>query len=144
MPLLSPRMLTPNLPRHPSKLPHQLLIRALRQRSRQRDLVVVLGAVSFRQIDPDAAGGDLASGVVGHFQVVFLLGQFVALRERHAIVEVFFVHGEEGGGGDFVEGDVVARDGGPDCEGGAGEGGGVGGVAGGEGEGHCFFGYGIS
>ena len=57
-------------------------------------------------------------------------------------MEVLFVHFEAGGGGDVAEGYFVAGDGGPDCFGGAGEFGGVGGVAGGEGEGHCGGGVG--
>ena len=136
MRLVPPRMLTPHLPRDPTEIPHQPLIRALGQRSPHHNFLVVLGAVPFGQVDPDAARGDFATGVVGDFYVVFLLGEFALPLDRHAVVEVLFVHLEEFGFGDVAEGDAVARDGGPDCEGGAGELGAIGGEAGGEGERH--------
>lgn len=84
-------------------------------------------------MDPNATGCDLPRGFIGHFQVVFLLRLLIRLSHRHAGMEVFFVHGEESGGGDFGEGGAVAGDGGPDCEGGEGERWGVRWEAGGEG-----------
>lgn len=85
---------------------------------------------------PNPARCDLSPGVVGHFEVVFPPRECVALRQRYIVVGVLFrTFGKRapGGGGYFGEGGVVAVDGGLDCEGGVGEGGCVGGDAGGEG-----------
>lgn len=89
--LMPPRMLPPHLPRHPAEFSHHLLISALGQRSHY-DLLVVLGTVPFRQIDPHAAGCYLARGIIGDFEVVFSLREFVLLFGSHPVVEVFFVH----------------------------------------------------
>ena len=66
-----------------------------------------------------------------------LLGQFTLFLNRHAVVETFFVLFYHYRLGDFGPGDFVAGGRQPDCCGDAGELGGVGGEAGGEGEGHC-------
>lgn len=89
--LVPSRMLPPHLPRHPAKLPHQFPISALGQQS-HHDFLVVLGAVPFRQIDPYAAGCNLARGIIGDFEVVFPLREFVLLFGSHAVVEISLVH----------------------------------------------------
>ncbi|KAF6225549.1 hypothetical protein HO133_009549 [Letharia lupina] len=76
---------------------------------------------------PQAAISPVA--VIGHFSIMFPPREVVLLSERHAVVEESFVHLEEVCFGDFAEGDAVARHGGPDCLGGAGELGGGGGEA---------------
>ncbi len=100
--------------------------------------LLVFNAVPFRQVDPTAHGCYLARGIIGDFEKVFLLREFGLLLDGHVIVETFLVQFEHVCFGDLAEGEFVAGALGPDCHGAAGELGGVGRKAGGEGERHFF------
>ncbi len=104
----------------------------------QDGCLLVFNAVPFRQVDPTPHGCDLARGIIGDFEKMLLLRQFVLLLDGHAVVEIFLVQFEHVRFGDLAKGEFVARALGPDCHGTAGELRSVRRKARGEGERHFF------